>query len=114
MLAVIFEVTPTEAGKSAYLARAAELKARLAQYDGCLSIERFQSLADDRKLLSLSFWRDETALSAWRNDLDHCLAQQQGKEKWFDSYRIRVAQVQRDYTQQAREQAPEDARVRLG
>ncbi|ADN75704.1 Antibiotic biosynthesis monooxygenase [Ferrimonas balearica DSM 9799] len=113
MLAVIFEVTPSDAGKAAYLQLAAQLKAQLAEYQGCLSIERFQSLADERKLLSLSFWQDAGSVQAWRNDMAHRFAQSEGKNQLFESYRIRVAEVCRDYTHQQREQAPLDSRSML-
>lgn len=109
MFAVIFEVTPKQEGKESYLQLAAGLRSFLENRDGFISIERFQSLSDQNKLLSLSFWRDETAIESWRNLLEHRLAQKQGKESLFESYRIRVAEVVRDYTDSDRTQAPEDS-----
>ena len=114
MLAVIFEVIPDETGKSEYLDIAAELRHLLENRDGFISIERFQSLADERKILSLSFWRDETAIQAWRNEMEHRAAQQKGKSSLFDSYRIRVAEVIRDYTQSERDEAPDDSKQHHG
>lgn len=109
MFAVIFEVTPTAEGQSEYLSIAANLRSFLENRDGFISIERFQSLVDERKLLSLSFWRDEKSIETWRNLLEHRLAQQKGKRTLFESYRIRVAEVVRDYSDELREQAPVDS-----
>ncbi|MBF0247618.1 MAG: antibiotic biosynthesis monooxygenase [Alphaproteobacteria bacterium] len=109
MLAVIFEVYPSAEGKDEYLRRAGELRTFLEGRDGLISIERFQSLADEGKILSLSFWRDEDAVAAWRNTLEHRAAQKQGRNALFTSYRIRVAHVVRDYTATARDQAPLDS-----
>ena len=113
MLAVIFEVIPTKEGKSEYLQRAAELRKFLENRDGFISIERFQSLTEEGKILSLSFWRDEKAIEAWRNLLEHRMAQRRGKESLFRSYRIRVAKVIRDYTETKRDEAPSDSKTAL-
>ncbi len=114
MIAVIFEVRPTEEGRDAYLALAAELRGFLEGRDGFISIERFQSLVDEGKLLSLSFWCDEAAVSAWRNLFEHRQAQAQGKAALFRDYRIRVAEVIRDYGPDDRAQAPADSRAEHG
>lgn len=114
MIAVIFEVLPAENRKQHYLELAAALKPQLEQIDGFISIERFQSLSDPQKLLSLSFWRDEQALQQWRNLPDHRAAQAQGRQGAFAGYRLRVAGVIRDYGLDEREQAPEDSRQRHG
>ena len=66
MHAVIFEVWPKEEGRQEYLDIAAALKPTLEKMDGFISIERFQSLTDPAKILSLSFWRDDAAIAAWR------------------------------------------------
>lgn len=109
MLAVIFEVHPTEEGKSEYLRIAAELRKFLENRDGFISIERFQSLTEEGKILSLSFWRDERAIDEWRNILEHRIAQKRGKKFLFRSYRIRVVKVVRDYTETLRDEAPPDS-----
>jgi len=109
MLAVIFEVIPTSEGKQEYLRIAAELRAFLEKRDDFISIERFQSLVDENKILSLSFWRDEKAIKAWRNLFEHRQAQQKGKSALFESYRIRVARVIRDYSATERVEAPTDS-----
>lgn len=113
MIAVIFEVNPTQEGKAEYLKIAAELRVFLENRDGFISIERFQSLTEEGKILSLSFWRDEQAIAIWRNLFDHRMAQKKGKNMLFDSYRIRVAEVIRDYTGVDREQIPDDSRDAL-
>jgi len=110
MLAVIFEVVPTKEGKSEYLKIATELRRFLENRDGFISIERFQSLVDEDKILSLSFWRDENSVTAWRNLFEHRNAQKKGKESLFLSYRIRVAKVVRDYTATEREEVPADSK----
>ena len=110
MIAVIFEVTPTEGRRDAYLGLAADLRPLLDGVDGFLSIERFQSLSDPKRLLSLSFWRDEQAVTAWRNTEEHRQAQKAGRGGVLAAYRLRVAHVLRDYGMQERKQAPADSR----
>lgn len=110
MIAVIFEVWPAEGRAGEYFDLAASLKPDLEKIDGFISIERFESLATKGKFLSLSFWRDETAISAWRNQEAHRKAQARGRSAVFADYRLRVASVVRDYGPKARGQAPEDSR----
>ncbi|MBU0890334.1 MAG: antibiotic biosynthesis monooxygenase [Gammaproteobacteria bacterium] len=111
MMAVIFEVLPAADQKDAYLAAAAALRPVLEQMDGFISIERFQSLSDPRKLLSLSFWRDEDAVARWRQQESHRSTQAAGRDHVFADYRLRVAAVVRDYGMRDRAQAPADSRV---
>ena len=111
MIAVIFEVIPTLKGKKEYLEIAAELKKSLLGIEGFISIERFQSLADKNKLLSLSFWDNEEAIAEWRNLEEHRTAQNKGRNSLFDNYRIRVAQVTRDYTLTNHDEAPMDSQI---
>lgn len=111
MIAVIFEVLPaSEDAKADYLNIAAALRPLLQQIDGFLSIERFQSLTDPGKILSLSFFRDETAVAEWRRLSQHRSAQQAGRGGLFADYRLRIAQVARDYGMTDRDQAPPDSR----
>jgi len=110
MIAVIFEVIPHEARRQDYLGMAADLKPLLETIDGFLSIERFESLAEPGKILSLSFWRDEAAVAAWRNLEPHRRAQAAGRHGIFQDYRLRIAQVVRDYGMAARAEAPADSR----
>ena len=79
--------------------------------DGFISIERFESLAQPGKLLSLSFWRDEGAVAQWRQQESHRRAQAAGRAGVFDDYRLRVAEVLRDYGLHQRTQAPADSQV---
>ncbi|MGB7479885.1 MAG: antibiotic biosynthesis monooxygenase [Burkholderiaceae bacterium] len=111
MIAVIFEVRPAAGRRQEYLDLAAELKPLLQTIEGFVSIERFQSLTDPDKVLSLSFWRDDDAVRAWRRLEAHRAAQECGRAGVFADYRLRVAQVLRDYGMQAREQAPADSRA---
>jgi heme-degrading monooxygenase HmoA len=106
---VIFEVEPAPAQRQAYLDTAAALRAELEAIDGFISVERFASLAQPGKLLSLSFWRDEEAVRRWRNLASHREAQARGRQGVFRDYRLRVAEVVRDYGLHEREQAPGDA-----
>lgn len=110
MIAVIFEVWPAEGRLDDYLALAAQLKKDLDGIDGFVSVERFQSLTTPGKYLSLSFFRDEEALRAWRNLDSHRRAQARGRGGYFADYRLRIAQVVRDYGMNEREQAPADSR----
>lgn len=112
MIAVIFELTPKLGEREAYLKIAADLKQHLERLDGFLSVERFESLTEPGKLLSLSFWRDEQAVQQWRNLEVHRLAQSAGRQTHFACYRLRVAQVMRDYGLLEREQAPLDSQER--
>lgn len=109
MIAVIFEVEIKEGAKQQYLDIAATLRPVLEQIDGFISVERFQSLTDPKKLLSLSFFRDEAAVEAWRNLEMHRDAQTAGRGGVFANYRLRVAGVMRDYGMTARAQAPADS-----
>jgi heme-degrading monooxygenase HmoA len=114
MIAVIFEVIPKPDRKDAYLDTAARLKPLLMEMDGFISIERFQSLTDPGKILSLSFWRDEAAVARWRQLEAHRSAQEAGRRAIFQDYRLRVASVLRDYGMNEREQAPADSRAEHG
>ncbi|MEX1036891.1 MAG: antibiotic biosynthesis monooxygenase [Sneathiella sp.] len=97
MIAVIFEVCPHEEHKQQYLDIAAGLRPTLEEIDGFISVERFQSLSDATKILSISFFRDEAAVEQWRNISAHRNAQSKGRESIFRDYRIRIASVIRDY-----------------
>lgn len=111
MIAVIFEVWPATGQRDTYLALAAALKADLALIDGFISVERFESLAEPGKLLSLSYFRDEAAVSAWRNRPGHRATQSRGRNGVLRDYRLRIADVVRDYGLMNRNEAPEDSRV---
>lgn len=114
MYAVLFEVTPSgESEKEAYLNIAGKLKPMLADIEGFISIERFASLNEEGKVLSLSFWENEEAIEKWRNIIEHRKAQAKGHYELFKSYRIRVAKVARDYTADKREEASSDSNKSL-
>ena len=114
MIAVIFEVWPAEGRRDEYLDYAARLKPLLETIDGFVSVERFQSITDPGKMLSLSIWRDEAAVTAWRTQIAHRNMQEIGREGVFRDYRLRVAGIMRDYgLTERREQAPADSRGRL-
>ena len=110
MIAVIFEVWPKEGHQQAYLDIAIDLGPHLNTIEGFISIERFQSLSQPEKILSLSFWRDEEAVAQWRNLEFHRHAQSQGRNRHFADYRLRVASVLRDYGMFSRDEVPDDSR----
>jgi heme-degrading monooxygenase HmoA len=114
MIAVIFEVQPAPGRREAYLGIAADLRPLLDGIDGFISIERFQSLVDPNRILSLSFWRDEAAVKAWRNTPEHRQAQQAGRDGVFSGYRLRIAHVVRDYGLTERAEAPADSLLAHG
>ena len=109
MIAVIFEVEPAEGRKGEYLDIAAEIRPMLDDVEGFISVERFQSLTDPHKILSLSFFENEDAIARWRNLSAHRGAQARGRSGVFDDYRLRIASVIRDYGMFDRAQAPADS-----
>lgn len=109
MIAVIFEFTPVEGRFADYKALAEGLAEDVRNFDGFLSIERFESIITKGKFVSLSFWRDEEAVRKWRNLQKHREAQKKGRASIFKSYRLRIAEVRRDYTMDERAQAPADS-----
>jgi heme-degrading monooxygenase HmoA len=111
MIAVIFEVHPAEGRKSDYLDIAAQMRPMAEQVEGFISVERFQSLTDPSKVLSLSFFKDEAAIAHWRNLAAHRDAQSRGRGGVFDDYRLRIASVVRDYGMHDRAEAPSDSKA---
>jgi heme-degrading monooxygenase HmoA len=114
VIAVIFEVRPAAGRRDAYLDAAARLRPLLDTIDGFISIERFESLTEPEKILSLSFWRDEASVAAWRNLEAHRRAQELGRAGVFADYRLRIADLVRDYGIDEREEAPLDSIARHG
>lgn len=114
MIAVIFEVWPRDGKREAYLDIAAAIRPELEKVPGFISVERFESLTEPGKILSLSFFEDEEAIKAWRNLEVHRKAQAKGRGGVFDNYRLRIAGVIRDYGLNERDQAPSDSRDRHG
>lgn len=109
MIAVIFEVTPADGRAADYFSMAMQLKADVEQADGFISVERFESVTQPGKFVSLSFWRDEAALKTWRAHGRHQIMQKAGRGGVFEDYRLRVSAVIRDYGMSERAEAPEDA-----
>lgn len=113
MIAVIFEVWPAEGRREDYLDHAARLREELSRIDGFISVERYESLTEPGKLVSLSFWRDEDAVARWRNEIHHRRSQAAGRGGIFRDYRLRIAAVLRDYGLNDRAQAPADSHKAL-
>ena len=109
MIAVIFEFTPKEGRFPDYMAIVDTLREDLARADGFISLERFESITNKGKFVSLQFWRDEQSVSKWRNLQKHREAQRKGRGGIFKSYRLRIATVLRDYEMDKRAQAPQDS-----
>ena len=109
MIAVIFEFTAAEGRFADYKTLAEGLSEEVRGFDGFLSIERFQSITDPARFVSLSFWRDEAAVKNWRNVRKHREAQAKGRGGVFSTYRLRICQVLRDYGMQERGEAPRDS-----
>ena len=110
MIAVIFEVYPADGRKDEYLDIAATLRPLVEDHPGFISVERFQSLTEPNKLLSLSFFEDEAALDAWRQVVEHRIAQAKGRNGVFADYRLRIASVTRNYGMTDRDEAPKDSK----
>lgn len=113
MHAVLFEVTPKPGCAQRYFDIAATLRPELERIDGFISVERFQSLSRPGVFLSLSYWRDEAAIAAWRNQAPHRASQGEGRAAVFADYRICVVCVLRDYGLHARDAAPADSNAAL-
>jgi heme-degrading monooxygenase HmoA len=111
---VVFEVTPTAEGMERYLELAAKLKPLVADSGGFLGGDRFQSLSEPGKLLSVNLWENEEAAKKWRNQTEHRMAQMEGREKLFSSYKITVGHVVREYTDTRRTEAPADSNEHFG
>lgn len=109
MIGVIFELEPNPIRKDTYFKTSNNLKPILETIEGFISIERFQSINEPNRFLSLSFWEDENAVKAWRNQSAHRKAQKMGRDNLFDNYRLRVVHVMRDYSKFERDQAPKDS-----
>ena len=114
MIAVIFEVMPHPDRKSNYLDMAALMLPLVDEIDGFISVERFQSLTNPNKLLSLSFFRDEEAIQNWRRLTKHRAAQSAGRSGMFTDYHLRIAHVLRDYGLFDRDEAPKDSKAEHG
>lgn len=111
---VLFEVTPTKAGMQKYLDLAAMLKPMLSGFEGFIRAERFSSLNEEGKLLSMNVWTDEAAVERWRNVMQHRMSQKEGRKKLFESYKITVCSEIRSYTDTDRIQAPHDSNLYFG
>ena len=114
MICVVFEVWLDSAHREGYLNWAAGLKTELRKDGRFISIERFQSLSDPDKLLSLQFWRDDNCLTAWRNPDAHRDAQNVGRSTMFKDHRLRVAKVTRGCGLEEQDEAPTDSRQAHG
>ena len=98
MVIVVFEFEPDDSLKDRYFELAAILRKEVEKIDGFISVERFESISKPGNYVSLSTWQDMAAVNHWREQLDHSQAQNEAKtRKLFLNFRIRVAEVVRDY-----------------
>ncbi|VXB59670.1 conserved hypothetical protein [Flavobacterium sp. 9AF] len=111
MIVVLFEAFPVDNKWEEYLDLATELKPELIKIEGFIAIERFKSVSNPNKILSLSFWKDEASIQKWRTLELHREVQKKGRNSIFNDYQIRVATVIRDYSMNLREQSPEDSKL---
>jgi heme-degrading monooxygenase HmoA len=109
VIAVIFEFTPAEGRFPEYMKLVDTLREDLAKAEGFISLERFESITNKGKFVSLQFWQDDESVRKWRNLQKHREAQKKGRGGIFKSYRLRIAEVTRDYTMDERAQAPKDS-----
>ena len=114
MIAVLFEVEPEEGMTGPYLEMAAKMRALVETVPGFISVERFESITNPGKLLSLSFWENEAAMENWRQMAEHRAAQTAGRNRMFKGYRLKVVSVMRDYGKHDRDDAPADSRALHG
>lgn len=109
MIAVIFESWPKHGRGETYLEMGQRMMSLVEGFDGFISIERFESVVQPGKFVALSFWRDEAAVTAWRNVVEHRQIQRGSRNGVFEDYRLRVASVTRDYSMHDRIQTPHDS-----
>lgn len=113
-IVVLFEVKPTKEAMAKYLDLATMLKSMLAGFEGFIKAERFSSLSEDGKLLSMSVWKDESAVERWRNTLEHRMSQKEGRNSLFECYKITVYFTIRKYSEKDRAEAPTDTKQYFG
>ena len=92
--AVIFTSRRTE-GDHGYAAMSARMGALGASYPGFLGIESARGA--DGVGITVSYWRDEAAILAWKRDTEHQAAQRAGQQAWYADYEVRIARVERAY-----------------
>src|SRR5579864_135226 len=94
MVVVLFRSKLTEAAADGYSDMASEMLARAKQMPGFIDFKSFK--ADDGERLSVIRWQDQATLAGWRNDVRHLVAQKMGREKWYEYYKIEVAELIRE------------------
>ncbi|WP_036381300.1 antibiotic biosynthesis monooxygenase [Muricauda sp. MAR_2010_75] len=102
MIAVLFEAFVTNGKWEDYLELASKLKTELNQIEGFIAVERFQSLTNPEKVLSLSLWKDEVGIMEWHCNENHQEAQFVGRTKIFKDYNIKIASIDREYSKKDR------------
>lgn len=113
-IVVLFEVTPTKEGMKRYLELATMLNAQLTGFEGFIKAEKYSSMNEEGKMLSMHVWKDEEAIEKWRNVVEHRMSQKEGRENLFESYKITVCSTIREYTNIDRKEAPTDSNPLIG
>ncbi len=91
----IFTSVRTDGDEAAYQAMAEDMFELVAEQDGFLGYENFSS--DDGKHVTIAYFRDEEAILNWKRVAEHREAQRLGREKWYQSFTLRIATVTRAY-----------------
>ena len=93
MFVVIFRAK-ARALDAEYSAMAAQMRQLALTQFGCLD---FTAATEGEQEIALSYWPDEASIRAWKQHTDHLMAQRLGRERWYASYRVEVAQITRAY-----------------
>ena len=98
MIVVLFEFEPDPSYEDRYFELAGLLRESIEKIEGFISVERFESVSESGRFISVSTWKDLDAVKRWREHLEHAATQNEAKDRGiFRNYRIRVAEVIRDY-----------------
>ncbi|SNR75088.1 Heme-degrading monooxygenase HmoA [Lutibacter agarilyticus] len=90
--AVIFSTLRTEVDEG-YLETAQRMEELAKQQEGFLGIESARSEVG----ITVSYWKSLEAILKWRNNAEHSLAREKGKELWYKTYQLRICKVERAY-----------------
>jgi heme-degrading monooxygenase HmoA len=110
MIVMVFEFDVEPGEYEAYLAESADLRPHLAQIEGFVSVERFESQVTPGRFVAIGYFESEAAVAQWRNLPAHRRAQALGRSRFFTRYRLVMAKALRDYTHDLRDSAPADSR----
>lgn len=90
--AVIFSSTRTD-GDNGYSEMANKMVELAKQQDGFLGVES----AREELGITVSYWRDLNSIREWKENSEHTIAREEGRNKWYKNFKTRIAKVERDY-----------------